>query len=83
MKEVYLMKGIFNECTAEIGSVTQAMRAQDVLGEAAIPAKVIKTQSSSRRGCIYGISYSCAQEKNVRTVLDNARIPLKKSHSER
>lgn len=77
------MKGIFNECTAEIGSVTQAMRAQDVLGEAAIPAKVIKTQSSSRRGCIYGISYSCAQEKNVRTVLDNARIPLKKSHSER
>ena len=77
------MKGFFNECTAEIGSVTQAMRAQDALGAAAIPAKVIKTQSSSRRGCIYGVSYSCAQEKNVRTVLENARIPVKRSISGR
>ncbi len=83
MKEVYLMKGNFNECTAEIGSVTQAMRAQDALGAAAIPAKVIKTQSSSRRGCIYGISYSCAQEKNVRTVLDNVRISVKNPRSGR
>ena len=71
------MKEVLNECTAEIGSVTQAMRAEQALAAAAIPSRVIKTQSSSKRGCVYGISYSCAQERNVSTVLANARIAIR------
>ncbi|MBQ7383719.1 MAG: DUF3343 domain-containing protein [Clostridia bacterium] len=64
-------------CSAEIGSVTQAMRAQDALASAAIPSKIIKSQSSSRHGCIYGISFSCRQENNVRAILESSRIPVR------
>ncbi len=66
------------ECNAAIGSVTLAMKAQQALAQAAIPVTVIKLEaSSSRRGCIYGIGYSCLQEYNVRTVLESSRIPVK------
>ncbi|MBQ8141136.1 MAG: DUF3343 domain-containing protein [Clostridia bacterium] len=71
------MKEKNDECSAEIGSVTQAMKAQDFLSAAAIPSKVIKSRSSSRHGCIYGVAYSCSQENNVRAVLANARISVK------
>ena len=65
-------------CSAEIGSVTQAMKAQKALASAAIPAEVIKSESSSRsKGCVYGIEISCAQLKNARAVLDAARIPVR------
>ena len=65
-------------CSAEIGSVTQAMRVQEILAKSAIPTKLIKTESSSRRGCIYGISYSCAQENNVYAVLEASGVSLKR-----
>lgn len=65
-------------CVAVMGSVTQAMKAQKALGEAAIPSTVIKLEaSSSRRGCTYGVRYSCAQENNVRTILGASRISVK------
>ena len=71
------MKEMYSECSAEIGSITQAMKAQEALSSAAVPSKVIKSQASSRRGCVYGVSYSCSQENNVRAILSNARIPVK------
>ncbi len=72
------MKGQSYQCSAAVGSVTSAMKAQKILAEAAIPTTVIKSDSSSsRHGCIYGISFSCVQENNVRTVLGKARIPVK------
>ena len=71
------MKRNFNECFAEIGSVTQAMKAQDILAVAAIPSKVIKSRSS-RHGCIYAVSYSCFQENNVRAVLENEKISVRR-----
>ena len=62
-------------CRAELGTMTYAMRAQRALAAAAIPSTVGKIESSlSGRGCTYGIRFSCQQEKNVRTVLQNARI---------
>ncbi len=76
------MEKRYNNCSAEIGSVTQAMKAQNALASAAIPSNVIKTQSSSHRGCVYGISFPCAHENNVRTVLTNAKIPVKRIFSE-
>ena len=72
------MKENSRDCFAELGSVTYAMKAQRALAEAAIPSTVVKAESSSsRRGCVYGIRFSCLQENNVRTVLANARIPVK------
>ena len=63
------------ECSAEIGSVTEAMKAQKVLADAAIPSEIIKKEGSSRhRGCVFGIGFSCAQQNNVRTILGTARI---------
>ena len=65
-------------CVAAIGSVTQAMKAQKALGEAAIPTTVIKLEASSpHRGCIFGVRYSCVQENNVKTILGAARISVK------
>lgn len=63
------MKENNRECFTEIGSLTEAMKMQDALAAAAIPSKLVKTDSSLRRGCVYSLSYSCAQENNVRTVL--------------
>ncbi|MGM9684364.1 MAG: putative Se/S carrier-like protein [Eubacteriales bacterium] len=69
------MKNDYRICFAAIGSVTQAMKAQQVLAGAAVPCEVIKSDSSaSRRGCIYGLKFSCAQENNVRTILNSAKI---------
>ena len=66
------------ECSAAIGSVTQAQKAQRALAEAAIPTTVVKWENSSRLlGCVYGVRFACAQANNVRTVLASARISVK------
>ena len=62
-------------CFAVMGSMTQTMRAQKVLSNAAIRAEVVKADSAhTRRGCAYALSYPCAQEGNVRTILLSAGI---------
>lgn len=72
------MKESLRDCFVELGSVTYAMKAQQALSGAAIPCTVIKRESaSSRRGCTYGIGFSCVQKNNVKTVLERARISVK------
>ncbi len=71
-------ESVGGECSAAIGSVTQAQKAQRALAEAAIPATVVKWENSSRLlGCVYGVRFACAQANNVRTVLASARISVK------
>ena len=69
------MKNNINQCTASLGSVTAAMRAQNELAAASIPSTVIKTQSS--RGCVYGISFPCPYEGYVRNILSASRISVR------
>jgi len=69
------MKELSNVCSAQIGSITQAMRAQSVLAAAAIPNRVIKNETP--RGCIYALSFSCSQTNNVKTVLAREKIRVK------
>ena len=65
-------------CLAVIGSLTQAMKAQSALSNAAIFSRVEKADSATtRRGCSYALSYPCSQEANVRAVLKNAGIRLR------
>ena len=64
------MKEASNMCITEVGSVTQAMKYQEILEKYAIPSKIIKTESS-RRGCVYALSYACAQQNNVNALLAN------------
>ena len=65
-------------CTAVIGSMTLAMRAQSLLAEAAIRASVVKVSSSqSRNGCAYGVDFPCTQTANVRAVLSAAGVRVR------
>ncbi len=72
------MKYPRGNCEAEVGSLTQAMKAQTVLANAAIPSTVVKIEApSSRRGCSYALRLSCLQENNARAVLGTARVSIK------
>ena len=66
-------------CMATFETLTLATKAQHALATAAIRSEVVKPDSSHfGHGCAWGIEFSCAQERNVRTVLEGARIPVKK-----
>ena len=65
-------------CTAVVGSMTQAMRAQTVLSEAAIRSTLTKISSAkTHNGCAYGVDFPCAQSGNVRAVLERAGIRVR------
>lgn len=62
-------------CTASMSSMTYALKAQRALSAAAIPCRIVSLDSSkAKRGCAYGIEFSCAQLENVKTVFKNGRI---------
>ncbi len=69
-------------CSAELQSMTVAQKAQNALAAAAIPVNIIKTESSARRGCTYGIEYACSQQNNIAAVLSAAGISVKKWNRE-
>ena len=62
-------------CTAAMGSITAAMNAHSALTSSGIGSKIVKLDPSmTRRGCAYGIEYSCSEHKIVRSVLNNSGI---------
>ena len=70
-------------CFAAIGSMTQAMRAQKVLADAAVRTEIVGVDAQrSRRGCAYALSYPCSQERNVRTILGGASIRVRDFYGE-
>lgn len=72
------MQDYQNGCIAVIGSVTQAMRAQKVLANAAIRTELVKTGGkASLRGCAYALSYPCTQDGNVKNILLRAGIRVR------
>ena len=63
------------KCICVIGSMTQAMKAQNVLAMAAIRAEVIKADSTkTKQGCAYAVTYPCVQERNVMETFRQAGI---------
>ena len=65
-------------CTAVIGSMTGAMRAQSILAEAAIRAVVVKVSSSKNTGgCAYGVDFPCTQMNNAQTVLNRSGVRVR------
>lgn len=70
-------------CLAVMGSMTQVLRAQKVLSDAAVRAEVVKADSAHmRRGCAYALSYPCSQDSNVRIVLSSAGIRVRDFYRE-
>ena len=64
-------------CVAAVSSVTLAIKAQRALSSSGIPSEVISLAANqTRRGCAYGLEFSCAEEATVRTLLRSARIPI-------
>lgn len=73
------MKGHSGECIADVGSLTLALKAQKLLGTAAIPSAVIKNSSWHKegRGCSYALRFSCPQSDNVRKVLSDGGVRVR------
>lgn len=64
-------------CTAAIGSLTHAMKAQSALTADGIVSKIVKLDPSmTRKGCAYGIEYSCDDHKAVRSAFNTAKISV-------
>ena len=72
--------GSFNSgisCTAVIGAMTKAMKAQRALSANAIRSSVVKVgKHSSAKGCIYGLELDCALSGNMRAILNEAGISV-------
>ena len=65
-------------CTAVIGSMTQAMKAQSLLADAAIRGGITKISSArTHNGCAYGVEFPCTQSANVRTVLERGGVRVR------
>lgn len=64
-------------CTAAIGSLTLAMKAHATLAEEGLLCKIVKLDPSmTRKGCAYGIEYSCEDHKAVRSAFNTAKISV-------
>lgn len=63
---------------AVTGSMTAALRAQRALAFAAIRAEIVKSDSESGRGCGYGVAFAASQQSNVRTILTNAHVNVRR-----
>ncbi len=64
-------------CSAVIGSMTAAMKAQRLLSGQALRATVKKISSDTRsRGCVYGIEFDCAIFPSVRRILESSNIDV-------
>ncbi len=62
-------------CTAAIGSLTQAIKGERALAQANINGKIVKLDSSmTRRGCAYGIEFSCEDGRAVRAIMSTEKI---------
>ena len=67
-----------NICTANIGSMTFAQKAQRALQAQAIQSAVTKISSkNTSRGCSYGVRFPCTQLGNVKIILSKENITVK------
>lgn len=62
-------------CLLPIGTVTQAMRAREVLARGGISAIVVRNDpAATGAGCAYAVSYPCEREREARRLLRGAGI---------
>lgn len=59
-----------NTCIATMQTVNISIKAQKALASEGIFSKIISIDPAlTRRGCAYGIEFSCAEEATVRRIL--------------
>ena len=65
-----------NKCVIAVGSVTQAMKGQDVLSHRGIRTGIVKLKAGqTRHGCAYGIEVDCIYMAAAMRILDLAGVP--------
>ena len=65
------------QCTAALGSLTYAIKAQRALAENGLACEIVKLDSSmTRRGCAYGVTFSCEEQRAVRSILGKEKITV-------
>ena len=66
-----------NRCTAAMSSLTHCMRAQRLLLSEGLESTIVKLDSSlTKKGCAYGIEFSCNLKREVRSILSRANLPV-------
>ena len=63
---------------AVTGSMTAALRAQRALTSAAIRADIVKSDNDRGRGCGFGVAFAATQQSNVRAILANAHVNVRR-----
>ena len=65
------------ECRAALGPMSAAMRAEHILRDAGITTHVIALEpDETKRGCAFGLAYTCTEDARVRAALRAARISV-------
>lgn len=66
-----------NTCIATIPSLNTCIKAQKALSSYGYYCKVVSVDPRlTRRGCAYGIQFSCDDERSVRQILSRAGIRI-------
>ena len=64
-------------CIAAVGSMTMALKAEQVLKNAGVTAEVRPlSPRETRKGCAYGVAFPCEVQRAARIALQRARIPV-------
>lgn len=64
-----------NICIATIPSLNICIKAQKILAQNAIFCRIVSIDPKlTKRGCAYGIEFSCSEERSVNTILRRAGI---------
>lgn len=62
-------------CIATVRNLTGAIKIRDALIRNGINAEIVSVDASlTRRGCAYGVSFSCAVQSQVKHILSSKRI---------
>ena len=65
------------ECRAALGPISAAIRAERALLFAGIAAQVVALEPhETKKGCAFGITFSCMEEARVRATLRAAKISV-------
>ena len=64
-------------CVAAVSTMTMAMKAQHTLLNAGITAEVVAlSPNQTKRGCAFGVEYSCAKQGYAKPLLQEADISV-------
>lgn len=66
------------KCRIALGSITHAMKAEELLNARMIPARVVREENKQmRRGCGYGVAVDCRHSTAAEKIIREAGLPIR------